>query len=363
MAIYLFVEKGPKKGGKFKISGGEKIGRDQGDIVLGDKKVSSLHAIVKKALVGGGLFLQDSKSKNGIVQNGEKVEKLKLTEGVEFRIGENYFRVLSEEESTASIVSPEMVSPENSLSPIDKDDDKTPSESEDNLLDNDSSIFAFKTEGIESSQQAQSFELTKDLIDEDSDFVEVETRKSEKDPTLITTTKIDDLDLSGLTLDQLTNDLPDQKRHSKQSISVRTLDTNLSLKKESAPQGKRTWSEVLEKFTRSQLKQTKDVPIEVHALTPRVKLTFFRGPQAETEWELGFGPRIASRESLDLPILEEGAPLAADLFKICPSESGPTFFTDCLDIVTLNGRPQTDVLLNSGDIISILATEIEVNLF
>jgi hypothetical protein len=359
MAIYLFIEKGPKKGEKFEISGGEIIGRDKGDIILSDAKVSGTHALVKKALMGGDFILVDQKSKNGVILNGERVDKIRLKPGISFRIGKNHFKVLSEKE-TASMNTEALedstkdsfddpISSMNTASKIEIEDETFEYEpGAEPLLEEDTSHLAYDP----------NTEATSRLLPPEQENVPLE-----EEPITAITRKFEDSDLSGLSIGQLTNDFPTKPTNSNQNVSVRTLETSREDKAEETPEGKKTWSEVLEEFSRSQLKLVKDHPSELKPLTPRVRLTFFRGPQTETEWELGYGPRNAGRSSLDLPILDQGAPKERDLFKILPSEQGPLFATNCLDIVSLNGKPQSDVVLKSGDIISILETEIEVNLF
>ena len=92
MKFYLVVQSGPLEGKAFPVKGGEIIGREKGDIVLSDPKVSGKHAIVKKTLLGK-LYLQDQKSKNGIKVNGRRTDKVTLELGATFQIGANQFEV------------------------------------------------------------------------------------------------------------------------------------------------------------------------------------------------------------------------------------------------------------------------------
>lgn len=70
------------------------IGRDaeQCQIVLNDPEVSKVHAIIKKNIVN--VTIEDNNSSNGIILNGERINKAELTTGDEFIIGETSFEVV-----------------------------------------------------------------------------------------------------------------------------------------------------------------------------------------------------------------------------------------------------------------------------
>lgn len=70
------------------------IGRDAGcDIVLTEKSASLRHArIVRTA--GGYFELQDLDSTNGVIMDGERIERLTLQDGDTFIIGETRFSIL-----------------------------------------------------------------------------------------------------------------------------------------------------------------------------------------------------------------------------------------------------------------------------
>jgi len=69
------------------------IGRDTADcqIVLNDPEVSKIHAIIRKNIVS--CTIEDNDSSNGIILNGERINKAELTNGDEFIIGETTFTV------------------------------------------------------------------------------------------------------------------------------------------------------------------------------------------------------------------------------------------------------------------------------
>lgn len=80
---------------KFKIEDSETfIGRDpeKCKIILEDSEVSKVHAVIKKSLIN--CVLEDLDSSNGIIFNGERVNKAELTNGDEFVIGDTSFTVI-----------------------------------------------------------------------------------------------------------------------------------------------------------------------------------------------------------------------------------------------------------------------------
>jgi pSer/pThr/pTyr-binding forkhead associated (FHA) protein len=70
------------------------IGREEEtcQILLNDPEVSKIHAVIKKTLVN--CTIQDNNSSNGIILNGERVNKAELTNGDEFIIGDTSFTVI-----------------------------------------------------------------------------------------------------------------------------------------------------------------------------------------------------------------------------------------------------------------------------
>ena len=148
----------------------------------------------------------------------------------------------------------------------------------------------------------------------------------------------------------------------------RSLDGSFSNKKrhvEATPPNDRIppkaplqWNEVLQDFIRSKKRKIKDFPKPLIAFDPPLILTFIRGLQFDTRWSLGFGPRLVGAESIDLPILEPGAPPLC--FEILPSSTGPIFKTNSPHIVLYNGQSRDNAPLKSGDMVSILECQIKV---
>lgn len=121
----------------------------------------------------------------------------------------------------------------------------------------------------------------------------------------------------------------------------------------------RPWNDIIARFGRKNLPKIENQFRGIAPLQPALVLDFIRGPQIDTRWVLGFGPRRAGARSLDLPIFERNAP--ADCFEIFPSPDGISFRTKHNDVVSLNGRSVTTEILRVGDIIKIYGTEIEVD--
>lgn len=103
----------------------------------------------------------------------------------------------------------------------------------------------------------------------------------------------------------------------------------------------------------------KNFPAPVVPLDFKVTLNFLSGPQLETSWHLGYGPRTIGRGSIDLPILEANAPDIC--FEIIPTPQSVTFKTSHAEVL-LNGRAVSSKELQTGDIISIGQSKIEVEL-
>lgn len=121
----------------------------------------------------------------------------------------------------------------------------------------------------------------------------------------------------------------------------------------------RPWNDIIARFGRKNLAKIENQFRGVAPLQPALVLDFVRGPQIDTRWVLGFGPRRIGARSLDLPIFEKNAP--DDCFEIFPSPDGISFRTKHNDVVSLNGRSVTTEILRVGDIIKIYGTEIEVD--
>lgn len=138
----------------------------------------------------------------------------------------------------------------------------------------------------------------------------------------------------------------------------RTSFTVLEAEISEVTEDQSTWNDILAALLlRSKDRASMDKR-EASPFNPLLRLKFIQGIQTGTEWILGYGPREAGSEIIDLRIEEVGAPQVC--FEISPHRSGPRFRTLHSEIVKLNGKPLTDEHLQNGDIIEVHATKIEV---
>lgn len=96
MAIYLEILEGELKGKRFPIQDGYKLGRTTGEIIVPDKKISSLHAQIEYQ--ENKFVLVDRNSSNGIIIADQRVKSLVLTPGIKFTVGRTQFTVLELDE-------------------------------------------------------------------------------------------------------------------------------------------------------------------------------------------------------------------------------------------------------------------------
>ena len=82
------------------------LGRDpSSDLVLNDPKCSRRHAVIEAG--PDGMAIRDAGSANGIYVNGKKVDRAKLADGDELRLGDVVIRVLPEEVPGTLVMAPE----------------------------------------------------------------------------------------------------------------------------------------------------------------------------------------------------------------------------------------------------------------
>lgn len=100
MVLFIEILEGSRQGSRFKIESGHKIGRNRGDIIIEDEKISGQHAQFE--LDNKGQFvLIDLDSSNGIVIGNRRVKRVAMMPGVVFRLGRTSFQVTSVEEAQA----------------------------------------------------------------------------------------------------------------------------------------------------------------------------------------------------------------------------------------------------------------------
>lgn len=93
--MFLRVVKGPLIGQHFQIKEGARVGRSSGDIIITDPKISSTHAQIELNQKGEFCFV-DLNSGNGTWLDEQRVKRVVLMPGVQFRIGQTVLEVISD---------------------------------------------------------------------------------------------------------------------------------------------------------------------------------------------------------------------------------------------------------------------------
>ena len=122
---------------------------------------------------------------------------------------------------------------------------------------------------------------------------------------------------------------------------------------------RQTWYDVLAKMLVDHGDRFRDYPRALTPLEPALVLEFVRGPQVNSRWILGYGPRRVGPGALDLPLWEPDVP--AICFELIPGKDGLIFRTEHRELVRLNGRAVDSDVLRGGDTIQIKDTLIEVD--
>ena len=105
--------------------------------------------------------------------------------------------------------------------------------------------------------------------------------------------------------------------------------------------------------------QVKDGPNRMAPFNPPLSLRILKGVQAETEWYVGYGPRVIGSNSLEFKILWT-QPLECT-FELHPSLLGVIIKTQYPEMVRLNGHRVIAKELKDGDVVSINETHIQIN--
>ncbi|WP_415063460.1 FHA domain-containing protein [Bdellovibrio sp.] len=96
----------------------------------------------------------------------------------------------------------------------------------------------------------------------------------------------------------------------------------------------------------------------LQSFSPALKLSFIQGIQTDEEIILGYGPRHAGADSLDIELLDEEAPKEA--FELHPGPGMVEIKIKALGRVTLNNKSIDAEMLKDGDLISVGNTLIKV---
>ena len=120
------------------------------------------------------------------------------------------------------------------------------------------------------------------------------------------------------------------------------------------------WRRAVVKELNTCLPQIKDKLQEIRPFKKAVLLNFASGIQKSQTWTLCYGPRVAGRESLDLPLLDPLSPPVC--FLLYPDKEGHLLFkTPCPEEVSLNGESQSEKKLQNQDQISFGGTCIKIH--
>jgi pSer/pThr/pTyr-binding forkhead associated (FHA) protein len=140
----------------------------------------------------------------------------------------------------------------------------------------------------------------------------------------------------------------------------RTQFQVLSVEEEQASSFERllTWRSIVSATVPQLQVQNSDPIQELQRFSPALKLTFIRGIQADEEIILGYGPRTAGADSLDIELLDVDAPRDAFQFIAGPGQVGLKVLAT--GRVTLNNKKVAAEMLSDGDMISIGSTQIKV---
>jgi hypothetical protein len=121
----------------------------------------------------------------------------------------------------------------------------------------------------------------------------------------------------------------------------------------------RSWREnLVEKLPLDWIQnQLPEVPLR--SFSPTLKLKFVRGVQTDESLLLGYGPRRAGANSLDIDLRDPDAPALA--FEVIPDVGLAMIKNLCQNKLSLNNKPIENDVLQDGDLIRIGGTLIKIN--
>lgn len=120
------------------------------------------------------------------------------------------------------------------------------------------------------------------------------------------------------------------------------------------------WPEYFQEFIADTRSKVKDKAKPLDPLPQMLQLKFLRGPQIDTVWSLGYGPRHIGRGSLDFPLYDEAAPELA--FRVRAKGEQIQLETPHSKLVRLNDKFVSTEELTDGDLISIGSSLIQVSI-
>ena len=119
-----------------------------------------------------------------------------------------------------------------------------------------------------------------------------------------------------------------------------------------------TWRSILKDHLAGVAAPDKPEKISLQSFSPALRLLFIQGIQSDEDIILGYGPRSAGADSLDIELLDEEAPQEA--FELHPGPGMVEIQIKAKGRVTLNNKTIDAEMLKDGDLISVGNTLIKV---
>ncbi len=110
------------------------------------------------------------------------------------------------------------------------------------------------------------------------------------------------------------------------------------------------FSEKFQTWAQSLIRKTKNSKSVCREISPEIQLRVIQGLQYKQVWSVFYGPRYAGRNSFDICLYDEKAPVEA--FKILAKGKCPYFVTKSEKIVKVNNKSLKSKQLEHGDVIS-----------
>lgn len=120
-----------------------------------------------------------------------------------------------------------------------------------------------------------------------------------------------------------------------------------------------TWRNTLAGFLHGAEAPPRKEDLTFQSFSPALRLNFVQGIQTDEEIILGYGPRQAGSDSLDIELLDEEAPREA--FELHSNPGGVEIKILAIGKVTLNKKSIDSEILRDGDVIAIGNTLIKVS--
>ena len=127
-----------------------------------------------------------------------------------------------------------------------------------------------------------------------------------------------------------------------------------------APTPQLSWRNILKRDLDELAKAPLEGSTKITPFSTAIKLSFTQGVQADQEIILGYGPRIAGSDSLDIEFKDDSTPKIA--FEVRAGDRGVELKSLALGRVALNHKTITTVqVLQDGDLISVGNTWIKIS--